>query len=268
MDHSPPTEPAGSSICFACDYPLGGLPSGAPCPECGSPAGVADAFLIKNSEPVYQQKLLTGVSFVLNGIIAMILMAIVGIIISAISISNQQTATVAVGPLEVGLQFVSTAISVAIAYGWWLFSEADPKLVGGYDGGTPRQLVRVCVSINVIASVVSFAIYLAAWLTSSALLAGVLLVGVGLIAGVSGIVAFFVQMLYVKWLAPRLPNASVFRRSKTLLWLGPVLFTVGLLLFGLGPLIALVLYWNMLDKVRKNLKVIVAAGGNGFPTAA
>ena len=55
------------------------------------------------------------------------------------------------------------------------------------------------------------------------------------------IVGFFAKMLYIRWLAPRLPSVRVFKRAKTLMWLGPVLYTFGLLLIGLGPLIALVL---------------------------
>ena len=42
------------------------------------------------------------------------------------------------------------------------------------------------------------------------------------------------------------------------MWLGPLLQTVGLLLIGLGPLIALVMYWNMLDVMRKHIKRILA----------
>ena len=43
-----------------------------------------------------------------------------------------------------------------------------------------------------------------------------------------------------------------------MMWLGPLLFTVGALCIGLGPLVAVVLYWNMLDWVRRDLKRIRA----------
>lgn len=206
---------------------------------------------------------------VLNGIIAMIVFVIIGVVIAVLTQPNQTTAIVnSVSVVDVGLQLVSLMIGLAIAYGRWHFSEPDPGLTGRYDGGQPRQIVRVCVVISVIGSLLSFAVYLLAWLTGSDLLAGIVLLLIGLISGLAGIVAFFAQMLYVRWLAPRLPNAAVYKRAKTLMWLGPVLYTVGLLLLGLGPLIALVLYWNMLDKVRKDLKQIVAEAGPANPYAA
>ncbi len=226
-----------------------------------------DTFLLRNSDPAYQQTLLKGVSFVLNGIIAMIIMVIISVAVRLASTGGQPATAPAITPLDVGLQMISFAIGLVIAYGWWLFSESDPRLTGEHAGGSARQVVRVCIAINVVASALSFVLYLLAWITGAALLAGIMLIGIGLVAGIAGIVAFFAQMLYVKWLAPRLPNEAVYKRSKTLMWLGPVLYTVGALLI-VGPLIALVLYWNMLDKVRKDLKGIVGAGGGGFPTPA
>ena len=72
-------------------------------------------------------------------------------------------------------------------------------------------------------------------------------------------IAYYIfQMLYIRWMATLLSNRKVYDRAKRLLWLGPLLMTVGLLLIGLGPIIALVLYWNMLDWIRKDLKAIRA----------
>jgi ACR3 family arsenite efflux pump ArsB len=62
------------------------------------------------------------------------------------------------------------------------------------------------------------------------------------------------------WLARRVPDQWIVKRATTYRWLLPVLTTVGVLLIGLGPLIALVLYWNLLDRMRKHLKAIVATG--------
>lgn len=219
--------------------------------------------MLSNSDAAHQQTLLKGVGYVLNGIIALIIMVIVGVLVSLAASGNPQSAVTLVGPVDVGIEFITAAISLVIAYGWWLFSEADPKLSGFSDGGAPRQLVRVCVAISVAGTLASFAISLLAWLTSSSVIAGLVLLLITIVAALASIVAFFAQMLYVKWLAGRLPNAAVYKRSKTLLWLGPVLYTFGLLLLGLGPLIALVLYWNMLDKVRKDLRDIVSEGGSG-----
>ena len=63
-------------------------------------------------------------------------------------------------------------------------------------------------------------------------------------------------MLYLRWLAPRLPDDEVDAKARRLMWLGPLLVTVGALIV-VGPLIAMVLYWNLLDRVRRNLKQIM-----------
>ncbi len=82
------------------------------------------------------------------------------------------------------------------------------------------------------------------------------LFSLGLLAlGVSA-VQFFAAMLYLRWLAPRLPDDEVDAWARRLMWLGPLLVTVGALIV-VGPLIAMVLYWNLLDRVRRNLKQIM-----------
>jgi hypothetical protein len=67
------------------------------------------------------------------------------------------------------------------------------------------------------------------------------------------VIWFFSSMLYLQWLAPRLPDERVRRRSRLFMWLIPVLVTVGALCFYIGPLVALVLYWNMIYWVWKDL---------------
>ena len=80
----------------------------------------------------------------------------------------------------------------------------------------------------------------------------------GLLSLVAWVAQFFAAMLYVRWLARRVPDQKLHNRAKRFMWLGPLLQTVGLLLIGLGPLIALVMYWNMLDVMRKHIKRILA----------
>jgi len=156
--------------------------------------------------------------------------------------------------LMTAIELCSTATSLAIAYGWWRMSTPDPALTGTHDGGLARKLVRVCVALNV-AFVVANTLLSVAASNGAALAATPVLVAVAVLATIVSVVAFFAQMVYIRWLAPRLPNAHVRQRAKTLMWLGPLLYTVGALLL-VGPLIALVLYWNMLDKVRADLREI------------
>lgn len=79
------------------------------------------------------------------------------------------------------------------------------------------------------------------------------LAGLGVLAAVG--TAFFSSMYYVRWLSPRLPDAKVHRLSKSRMISCPIWATVGILII-VGPLIALVLYWNLLNLVYKHLKRI------------
>ena len=58
-------------------------------------------------------------------------------------------------------------------------------------------------------------------------------------------------------MSPRIPNDWVFKRAKLMMWLGPVLFVPGSLCIGLGPLVALILYYNLVTRVRADLKAIL-----------
>jgi hypothetical protein len=66
-------------------------------------------------------------------------------------------------------------------------------------------------------------------------------------------------MRYTRWVAGRVPDAHMVGRTKTYMWLLPLLYTVGILII-VGPLIALVMYWNLLDRLRKHLTSIASTG--------
>lgn len=84
---------------------------------------------------------------------------------------------------------------------------------------------------------------------------------VAVLESVVSLAAYFPELSYLAWLARGVPDEPMRRRAMLLLWLGPLLMTVGIVLLGLGPLIALVLYWNLLDKFRKVFKSIRAEQG-------
>ena len=78
-------------------------------------------------------------------------------------------------------------------------------------------------------------------------------IGAWALAGVAWIVLYFAAMRYLRWLAPRLLNQRVHDRARLLTWLGPLLHVFGC---GIGQLVGLVLYYNLLEWVRKDLKAI------------
>ena len=123
-----------------------------------------------------------------------------------------------------------------------------------------RQIIRIAVCVQLAASVFGL---IPQFSTGQTLAPGmtaivVLSMALGLASLIAWVAQFFAAMLYVRWLARRVPDQKLHNRAKRFMWLGPLLQTVGLLLLGLGPLIALVMYWNMLDTMRKHIKRMLA----------
>lgn len=272
---APPTAPAAAPntadltgyldrdvACRGCGYNLRGLLRDGACPECGSPvARSLESDLLEFASPAYLETLHKGVFLILTGVILQIL-SVIGSFVVGFSVSALGRAGIGAMVL---VQVCSTAFLLIELYGWWLFSEADPGYTGRNTGQTPRRIVRITLMVQAPVVLVQLVVQnLAGPPAPGATISGIqaLLLGLSVILGLSyyaaAAVSYFAKMLYVRWLAPRIPSEHVYRRSKLLMWLGPVLCTVGLLLFMLGPLIALVMYWNMLDIVRRDLKAIRA----------
>ncbi len=195
-----------------------------------------------------------GVFVVLSSIIAQIIIGFGMFAALALyqSRTNQRPPTAAYLPF-IAIQFVA---GVAFLWGWWLASSVDSDVPPEADAPQSRQWLRITIIIQLAANV-------AVLLPQSGLLTQaptgpvlVVTIALSVISTGASVAAFFAQMVYVRWLGERIPNKKVVERARRLMWLGPVLYTFGLLLLALGPLIALVLYWNMLEWVRKDLKQI------------
>ncbi len=239
--------------CIICGYDLKGLPRDGVCPECGTP--VEQSYLpdlLHNRSPQYLQQLRSGLSFVLNGILVWVFLIIASVVVAVAGLSGLG--------IEILLALAGTGCSLAIMLGWWKLTTPDPGKPDASADLLSRRLIRIAVSVQLAATVFSlipqFAIgqTLAPGMTAIVVLAFAL----SLLSMVAWVVQFFAAMQYVRWLARRVPDQKLHNRAKRFMWLGPLLQTVGLLLLGLGPLIALVMYWNMLDAMRKHIKRMLA----------
>lgn len=200
-------------------------------------------------------KLHKGVFIIQTAIICYILLLFISIGVGIALASSASPGTVSQPP-PTWLTAITAAGNIAFAitliFGWWLFSNPIENPEHDNAGATPRMLVRLMVVIGALFTTINV---VASFYTSNTNIALISFVIMLIALGFSA-VQFFAEMFYIRWMAPLLPNDRVMKRATLLLWLGPVLMTVGLLLLGLGPIIALVLYWNMLDWIRKDLKAI------------
>ncbi len=231
-------------ICLQCGYNVRGLPRGGRCPECGTPIKRSlQGNLLRYSSPAYLATLNRGVLLILAAIAAQVICVVGGWILIAWLTAKGWTDVARVS--ELLLSTASTGVSVVSLIGWWLFSAPDPAFVGSGGGTTARKVVRATVvAAAVLTAMVTVADTLATSIAPSGTAAGDILLGV------VQAVKFFAAMLYLRWLAHRFSNVVFDARARLLMWLCPLLVTVGTLFCFVGPIIALVLYWNLLNWVR------------------
>lgn len=260
MSQGPQPVLTDDRACMQCGYNLKGLPLSGNCPECAR--AVEDSLrgvFLQYASDRYLKTTLSGLSLVLNGILVMIVVNVAGAVTSSAFASS-------------GVELVMSAIgmvpSVMLVLGYWRYTAPDPQFTGQEPPNAARKVMRIAVCVQAGGT---FFMFLSGLLTLTVVgnqpTAGSsiasLLFGVTMLVGIVGLAAwlvqFFATMRYTRWMASRVPDALIIRRTKTYMWLLPVIGAVGLFVL-IGPLIALVLYWNLHDRLRKHLKSIIATG--------
>lgn len=243
--------------CVQCSYNLRGLGLSGNCPECGSSVQQSlRGILLEFASPDYLATVRSGLRLVLTGILLYIALQIITTV-AAVALAGP-------GIAGGGFTLVGMALGLGvqglILFGYWQYTQPDPGFVGTDLPDTPRKVVRIAVAAQAAAGVIQAGLTFA-MLSSGA--AGVVFGGlffvVSFTAFAAWIAGFIGIMLYTQWLAKRIPDGYIVNRAKLFLWLLPVIAVVGALLI-IGPLIALVMYWNLLDRMRKHLKSIIATG--------
>lgn len=236
--------------CIRCGYSVHGLAASGNCPECAEPvANSIRGDLLAFRSPEYVAALHRGVRLVIWSIVVLGIAAagfLADMAASGLQLSGHVDRAIAVS-----VSLLMLTARGFFAFGWFLLSSPDPAYPD-QTGITPRRVVRVTAALGAAVSLGSLVFELkdpgSAWHAE-------------VVQPVNGLVwalQFLASMLYLRWLAPRLPDDRVFRRSKHLMWLGPALIAAGALL-PVFPLIALGLYWSLLDRARQNLERCVAA---------
>lgn len=245
--------------CIGCSHDLIGLPKTGVCPGCGTPIeNSIRATLLIYSRPEYIRKLYKGVFLIEASFVASFAW-IIPYLLSAMLVG---TSVIAAGVLMILVRLVDLAITIASIYGGWIFSSPDPDYSGRIAGENARRHFRIALVIIIVPD---FILILLPLLTSlnhnqNASLSNsferyVLIASYVILIGAS-LYQFIAALLYIKWLGVRLLSRRVVSSAARLVWLGPLLSTVGILLLGLGPIIAIVLYLRLLDLVRKEFKRI------------
>lgn len=257
--------PTAGRYCIRCAYALDGLDSGVQCPECGTAIELSlKEPVLANADPAYLATIRSGLSFVLNGILLTIIVAFSSIPIAMLLGGSR-------APLLL-MQGLLVAASAVVMIGYWKYTAPDPSQVAFEGHNSARSVIRVVVVIQAAIAALDLGIELmgpsifpapapnaqpgtGAWPPMTEVISGLLTVCAFILQAVQ----FFAVMRYTRWVATRVPDLFIVKRTKRYMWLLPVLYVPGFAIL-IGPLIALILYWNLLDRLRKQVKSIIRTG--------
>ncbi len=267
-----PGQAASSAVpCVGCGYDLRGLPADGHCPECGV---LVERSLrgdrLVNSSPEYVRALARGIRLIMVSILISLASGISSAVIGVLGSMPSTLSPTAVQALTSVIQIVGFVGGMLGLVGWWRFTEPDPRYSGRSNPDPARRVVRgavVVLAVALLLSTITQFIMLGAgiWtpsgptttLGTAAAIIVVLSILLGLLSFAAWLTLFFGSMVHLRWLAPRIPEMTVFERAKTYMWLLPVISIVGVCLLYLGPLVALILYYRLLLRIRKGLDGVV-----------
>lgn len=211
---------------------------------------------LRFASPDYRREIQAGLGLVLNGILL--------IIVCFISLTVLASAGVSPLFVSVGLGFGMVAISIMIAVGYWRYTTPDPGFALAEQANSARAVARIAVVVGaacllgktIVELLLSGSHTHPAQMPTGVSLLRLVTGSLALLQLVAWVVQFFSVMTYTAWVAGRIPDDAIVRKARRYRWLLPLIAILGLPLFMLGPLFALVRYWNLLHALRKQIKAM------------
>lgn len=266
--------------CIRCGYNLKGVDRTGTCPECGTFIERSlRGTMLPHADPDYLAALHRGSVVIVSSIIASIVVnlamfaAAIGFAIVGATAGPPPGAPPGVMPgpgampewVDTLNLLLGTGIALVGVFGWWLLTSPDP-------GGTAREnspRARIVVrALSIASAVVTLIAFVSTLIVGSASIGAAIASGavtpglvLGIIAGfLSGIALpiarFFAELVYIRALARRIPDTLIAEKAKKLRWQCPLVFVLGAVCFWIGPIIAFILYYRLLNSVRRALKEI------------
>jgi hypothetical protein len=243
---------------------------------------VADSLrghLLQFAGREYLKKLEKGLGLVLNGLAAMLLLTVCTAVFGSYEIASGVRISAVLGLVEL-------AVSLTILWGYWNYTELDPGSASLAKEASSRKVLRIAVAIGAALTLlrsgtgllVAGLVVTGAPLDMTAIyVISIMLLVFGAASVLAWLVQFFAVLRYTKLIGIRVPDALIVQRSSRYMVLLPLIIVLSLAFVPLlflnpmnfllivpaivaGPLIVLVLYWNLLNRLRQHLKSILAAG--------
>ncbi|MFO0829244.1 MAG: hypothetical protein U0572_13990 [Phycisphaerales bacterium] len=281
-DARPASVPTAEGLgCRVCGQALAGLPRDGACPECGTPIERSlRGNWLEYASPEYVASLRRGAWLVIVGLAATLLWFVATPLTLELAVRPGHLSMTA-GMLLI--QIMDVAATTVSLVGWWLFTAPDPAMRDADADVRARVALRGLLFFVAIATLLGLVVLLVPGLGQTGLrtiigeisitpntkftptLLGGLSIRLLLLA--AKLVAFFLGLVYVRELAARMPDARLRRLAHRLLWLVPLLSTVGILACGLGPFIAFGLYVWMMVKALRGLHAVQMRMNGGVTVA-
>lgn len=279
----PPTIPdarpalvPGGVCCVSCGYLLENLPLAGSCPECGTAIGRSLAGdLLRFGDPRYVRQLRSGARMASNAMLGgLVIMIAQAIAFTMLPLSTMPTGggigggvlmafVNIIGWLMLGAMFV-------FLWGWWKLASPTPGR-NPEDGEQTRRATRIAAALTGIAGLLQTIIAFGVTPLASSMMnpaPWIVWTQIGLIlttfASLMGL--WIAGMLHLQRLALRIPSTKLWRMAGFRVWFCPVLMiggglsvlTIYLACFGVfAPIVAVVLYFTLLNRVGDELNAVV-----------
>lgn len=257
----PTPTPAGarldrSAVCVRCSYDLCGLAFDGQCPECGeSIARSLAGDLLRGCSPEYLRTLCIGLRLISIGLCLTILVTLATVINDILDLGVRE--------IDLTIHALSFLVDCVLLLGYWKYTALEPARAAIEQPTDARRIIRMTVVISFV-TVTSTAM-LRIFRPQDIQLNGVRTpaeVGVaiaGILVFLIWLVQFFALISYTSRIAARVPDAELVKRIRLYRWIIPAIFVGGMILVGLGPLIASIMYWSLLVRVRAGVARVAYA---------
>ncbi len=200
-------------LCQHCGYNLQGLHPGGRCPECGtSVAQSLRGTLLKHADPQWLHTVRRGVILKRWNIILVILLGILAGVVVSLGLPPEIQILVALGGGALGV------------WASFLITAQEPRISLREDTVTWRKAIRWCAVLGLAGSGCQQASNSSDWRLPLAVIGGLL--------SLTGVVAHFGELVYLRRFALRIPDDRLARSTRTVMW-GTAICLAAMVLLGL-----------------------------------
>lgn len=261
------------AVCLSCGYSLSGLGANGRCPECDTPIERSIRGIgLAAASPDYVLSLRRGATITWISVLVDVLWFASFPVL--LSLAEEKVIPLSV---DAALRIVTLLDLVGVTLGlvgWWLLSSPDPSGSRRFELRS-RRVLRTMLVLSAAWAIVQCVVQFipAIGRTEWHVLAGNLQFGPSTVWSTTLIVAlsirtafmllrfarFWVGLIYLRALAALIPSPPLHARCTRQIWLIPLLSTLGFVLLGLGPVVAIFMYLRTLWRFRRTLGEIAPA---------